>query len=167
MNTDDLSDLPDWDDELLSFDEDGEGEEWKPNLTRETCKAMYAQWQQVMFLLKGILQPVMEQSETTIEASMEIDAARNLQGDAYIVGAKIRSSEAGNIYILRMENAAVIRQLAQGIATGLLLFTKEDVVDESYIGVVRGEIDKFRLLFIEWVRTFEKDEFSDAWGLFI
>ena len=34
--------------------------------------------------------------------------------DAYEVGAKIRSSEAG-LYIIRMENAAIIRKNAQFI----------------------------------------------------
>jgi hypothetical protein len=66
-----------------------------------------------------------------------------------------------------MENAAIIRQLAQGIATGLLAFVQEDTVDNSHIEVVRTEIDQFKKLFIEWVKTFEKDEFTDDWGLFV
>jgi hypothetical protein len=98
MNIDDLSDLPDWNDLPFSF-EDNEGDECKPNPTRAACKALYQQWQQVMFLLKGILLPIIEQVEDNIEASMDIETARQLHGDGYIVGAKIRSSEAGNIYI--------------------------------------------------------------------
>ncbi len=166
MNFDDFSDLPDWDEGLHIF-EDEEGEEWKPDHTRIACKALYRQWQQVMFILKGILLPIIEKDETSIEASMDIDTARNLHGDAYIVGVKIRSSEAGNMYVLRMENAAIIRQFAQGIATGLLSFVEEDTADQSHIKVVRGEIDTFRQLFIQWVNTFEKDEFTDDWGLFV
>ena len=168
MNTDDLHDLPEWDETRYIFEEDeAEEDEWKPDLTRAACKALYNQWREVMFVLKGILMPIMEQEETSIEIAMDIDAARQLHGDAYIVGAKIRSSEAGNIYILRMENAAVIRQLAQGIATGLLAFVEDEAVDENYIKIVRAEIDKFRMLFMAWVKTFEKDEFVDAWGLFV
>ena len=167
MDFDNLSDLPAWDTGRFPIEEE-EGEEWKPNPTRIACKALYEQWRQVMFLLKGILVPIItEKIENSIEAAMDIDTARSLHGDAYIVGLKIRSSEAGNIYTIRMENAAIIRQLAQGIATGLLSFMEDDSADESYIMVVRAEIDKFRGLFIKWVNTFEKDEFKDEWGLFV
>ena len=41
MDTDKFTDLPDWDDERFNADEDEEGENWKPNLTRESCKAMF------------------------------------------------------------------------------------------------------------------------------
>ena len=95
------------------------------------------------------------------------DTARDLFTDAHIVGAKIMSSEAGGIYVIRMENAAIIRKLAQGIASCLLLFIEDADVDESYVQVVRNEISEFRKLFIEWVKTFEKDEFTDEWGLFV
>jgi hypothetical protein len=166
MNFDNFSDLPDWDEGRFIF-EDEEGEEWKPNPTRNACKTLYKQWQHVMFLLKGILVPIIEKEENSIEASMDIDTARDLHGDAYVVGAKIRSSEGGGIYSIRMENAAIIRQLAQGIATGLLSFVDDKSADKDYINVVRSEIDKFRALFIEWVNTFEKDEFKDSWGLFV
>ena len=71
------------------------------------------------------------------------------------------------MYIMRMENAAMIRQAAQSVATTLLLYLEEDVVENQYIEVVRAEIQQFRLLFVEWVKTFEKDDFKDDWGLFV
>ncbi len=162
MNSDHFSDLPDWDDEIFFLDEDEEGEEWKPNPTREACKTLYLKWKEIVFLLKGILAPILENEED----SFEKHNAGDLIGDAYIVGAKIKSSEAGGIYVLRMENAAIIRKNAQGIASGLLLLLEEDSIDEKHIKVLRSEIDNFRQLFIEWVSTFEKDEFKDEWGLF-
>ncbi len=157
--------MPDWDDNHPLFRDHSE-EAWKPNATRDACKELYKQWQQVMFLLKGILLPILEKPEDSIEAAMDIDMARELHGDAYIVGVKICSSEAGNTYVLRMENAAIIRKLAQGIATGLLGFELADSAEESYINVVRDEIEKFRSLFKVWVDSFEKDDYTDEWGLF-
>lgn len=164
MRLDKFSDLPDWNDEQFHSDED-EGEGWKPNPTRDACKALYQQWQQVMFLLRGILPTELGQPRKDEEFFRE--TAHSLLGDAFVVGAKIKSSEAGNIYILRMENAAIIRQLAQQIASSLLLFGEDNVIDESHIDIVRSEIDKFRLLFIEWVKTFEKDDITDDWQLFV
>ena len=164
MNTNQFTDLPDWDDDDFHTEED-EGEEWKPNPTRETCKALYAKWQEVVFLLKGVLVPIIENEDRT--DPMLSHAAGDLYGDAHIVAVKIKSSEAAGIYTVRMENAAIIRKAAQGIASGLLLFMEDDSVDENHIKVIRDEIAAFRLMFIDWVNTFEKDEFTDEWGLFV
>ena len=164
MNTDKFTDLPDWDDKQFNSD-DEERESWKPNPTREACKALFRNWQEVVFLLNGILGQFLEKEGK--EDTILKFTARDLFSDAHIVGAKIKSSEAGGIYIIRMENAAIIRKLAQGIATHLLLFLEDADADESHIEVVRNEISAFRKLFIEWVKTFEKDEFTDEWGLFI
>ena len=89
-----------------------------------------------------------------------------LLGDAYEVAAKIRSSEAGRLYILRMENAAIIRKNAQYIKTAMLGMDTEMGIDTDHCDVIRDEIDNFRMLFKTWVTTFEKDEFEDEWGLF-
>ena len=156
-----FTDLPDWDDDDFHTEED-EGEEWKPNPTREACKVLYAKWQEIVFLLKGILVPLMENADDTLLSH----AAGDFYSDSHIVAVKIKSSEAAGIYTVRMENAAIIRKAAQGIASGLLLFMEDDDIDESHIMVIRNEINAFRLLFIEWVNTFEKDEFRDEWGLF-
>jgi len=167
MDADNLSDLPEWDDNRFSFmDEEEEGEGWKPKPTRDACKALYRQWREVMFILKGILNPILETAGED-DTDMFIDCARSIIGDAHMVGVKIMSSEAGGIYIMRMENASIIRQLAQSVATTLLMFVEEDTIEEKYVVIVREEIQKFRLLFIKWVNTFEKDEFTDEWGLFV
>jgi hypothetical protein len=167
MNLDNLSDLPDWDD-MDSFSNNEEGEEWKPDPTTDSCKILYKQWQQVVFLMKGFLSQFYEtEGSEDIEEQMLVDTARIIHGDAHIVGVKIRTSGTGDLYVLRMENAAIIRQLAQSIASELLLFVSDKRVDKNYIVIVRQEIDKFRELFIDWVNTFEKDEFKDEWGLFV
>lgn len=165
MDINKFTDLPDWDDDDFQNEED-EGEEWKPNPTREACKALYAKWQEVFFLLKGILLPIIENEGGDGDA-MIAHAAEDFYGDALLVGVKIKSSEVAGIYTLRMENAAIIRKAAQSIASGLLLFLEDGDIDENHIMVVRNEINAFRLLFIEWVNTFEKDEFTDEWGLFV
>jgi hypothetical protein len=169
MNTDNFNDLPDWDDSHLRGGDDDES--WKPGSTRTAAKALYAQWQQVFFLLKGITGHLAgddnQVAGADAEREMLAEAARNMIGDAMIAGAKIRGSEAGNMYVLRMENAAIIRKCAADIYASLLLFMHDPEVDGEHIAVIRKEIDKFRELFIYWVCSFEKDEFADEWGLFI
>ncbi len=158
--------MPDWDDEFKSMYEDSEEEDWQPDATHRACKALYLQWQQVVLLLNGLLDSV-----TTTEDSfpMEIlDSQKEIiLVDAHEVAAKIRSSEAGGIYIIRMENAAIIRKNAQFIKTSIAGMLAEEVIDEQHGELVRAEIDKFRELFKQWIGTFKKDEFEDEWGLFV
>ncbi len=88
-------------------------------------------------------------------------------GDALQVAVKIKSSEVGGLYVIRMENASIIRKNAQYVASSLLLFMHDKVLEEDYIRIIKNEIDEFRELFKQWVQTFEKDECEDEWGLFI
>jgi flavorubredoxin len=90
-----------------------------------------------------------------------------LLGDAYQVAVKVKSSESGGLYTIRMENASIIRKCAQFIKSNLLVMMGEGVIEEAHGHVIRDEIDKFRELFRHWVSTFQKDEYEDEWGLFI
>ena len=114
MRIDDLNELPDWDDD--GFDDDDEGESWKPNPPRDACKAMYQQWNTVMMVLKAAFDSLKEPNEEDNMLSKEMleDQIAMLTGDAFQVAVKIKSSETG-LYIIRMENAAIIRKNAQYI----------------------------------------------------
>ena len=165
MNYDHLSDLPDWDDD--EFKDEEEGEEWKPNPTRDVCKVLYEQWQQVMIVLNGALDSmVIEEKEDGFPADYWEDHKAMLVGDGYQVAVKIKSSEAG-LYTIRMENASIIRKNAQFIKSSMLTMMSEEVIEKAHGYVIREEIDKFRELFKIWVSTFQKDEYEDEWGLFI
>jgi hypothetical protein len=166
MKFDHLSDLPDWDDDEFK-DEDEEGEGWKPNPTRDACKVLYNQWQQVMIVLNGALDSmVIEEKEDGFPADYWEDHKAMLLGDGYQVAVKIKSSEAG-LYTIRMENASIIRKNAQFIKSSMLTMMSEEVIEKAHGYVIREEIDKFRGLFKIWVSTFQKDEYEDEWGLFI
>jgi hypothetical protein len=166
MDFDKLSRMPEWDDDDFR-DEDEDGEAWKPNPTRNACKALYQQWQQVMIVLNGTLDSMeIEDKEDGFPADYWEDHKAMILGDAYQVAIKIQSSESGDMYILRMENASIIRKNAQSVKSSILSMMIEGVVEEAHGKVIREEINKFRVLFKEWVDTFEKDEFADEWGLF-
>ncbi len=170
MNLDDLNDLPAWDDDYIKrlHGEEEEGDAWKPNPTRDACKAMYIKWNEIITMLKGALAEAEEDAEEPGQHGADfISHTKNLiLSDAFEVGAKIRSSEAGRMYILRMENAAIIRKNAQYIKTAMLGMDDEMGIDTDHCDIIRDEIDNFRVLFKTWVATFEKDEFEDEWGLF-
>ena len=166
MNCDHLSDLPDWDDDEFK-DKDSESEEWKLNLTSELCKAMYKQWNTVVLVLKAAFDSMKEPGEGSLLNKEYLEDQKEIiLGDAYEVAAKIRSSEVG-LYIIRMENAAIIRKNAQFIKVSTNSFIVDDLMEEEHRQVIRDEIDKFRELFKLWVATFEKDDCEDEWGLFV
>lgn len=88
-------------------------------------------------------------------------------GDAMIICAKIAGAEGGGLYDLKMENAAIIRKAARELMIqnhSLSIFGFKDV---AYFQIVRDLIEEFRLLFIDWVASFDQEDYIiDRWGLF-
>ncbi len=161
MNINNLNGLPPW------KDNPDEGENWKTNPTTEACKALYEKWNEIVVMLTGALGTMKDLSEEKEEDSFITEQKAMVLGDAYEAGAKIRSSEAGNMYILRMENASIIRKNGQFVKSSVLNLMMEGEVDEEHGEIIRNEIDNFREMFINWVNTFQKDEYTDDWGLFV
>ena len=164
MRFDDLNELPPWDDDE---DEVDEGEEWKPNPTKDACKALYEKWNQIMIMITGAIATAKDIVDDVETESHLQDIKGMILGDAFEVGAKLRSSEAGGMYVLRMENAAIIRKNAQAVKSFMLTLMFEGEMDEEHGTTIREAIDEFRELFKQWLATFEKDEYKDEWGLFI
>lgn len=166
MKIDDLNELPAWDDHKFG-DDNNDGEGWKPNPTKDACKAMYQQWNTVMTVLKAAFDSLKEPGdEEMFSKEMMEDHVSMITGDAYEVAVKIKSSEAG-LYIIRMENAAIIRKNAQLIKISTNSFMLEGLMEPQHRQIIRDEIDRFKELFKTWVSTFTKDDCEDEWGLFI
>jgi hypothetical protein len=163
-------DLPDWEDRRPSdfLDEDEEADSWKSRETTEACKAMYGQWQQVVYLLNGVLPE--EKEGQSAEDGFKAMVAVQIWSDVHLAAVKMLSSEVVH-YVGKMENAAIIRKCAQDVALSLwsLQDDEEDGggLEESHRQVLRAEIDKFRELFKAWLATFRKDDYEDEWGLFV
>ena len=87
--------------------------------------------------------------------------------DAALLTVKVAGAEAAELYDLKMENAAIIRKAARDLLVqqhSLDMFGFEYV---EYYQIVRGLIEEYRLLFIDWVAGFDKwDYIIDRWGLF-
>ena len=87
--------------------------------------------------------------------------------DALMLTSKIVNAEGGELYAIRMENAAIIRKSACDLMIqnhSLEMFGFEHV---EYYSMVRDLIEEYRLLFIDWVAGFDKWNYViDRWGLF-
>ena len=85
--------------------------------------------------------------------------------DACIMGAKIAGAEGGDLYFIRMENAVLIKVAARNLLVNTNYLRSENLCPEEYIQLLRNEIDEFRLLFIDWVNTFDRlNGRDDEWG---
>lgn len=114
--------LPNWNND---FDDDNEGEGWKPNPTKDACKKLYIKWNEIVGMLRGALNIEMADSD---EKDFYQNNIAMILGDAYEFGVKIRSSETIGIYIGRMENAAIIRKNAEFIKSSLLIVEEDNII---------------------------------------
>ncbi len=69
-------------------------------------------------------------------------------------------------YYLKMERAAVMRYCCSQLIDFVDYAMIATLGDKEYQKIIVDGIDSFRLLFITWVATLEKDEEEDEWGMF-
>ena len=90
-----------------------------------------------------------------------------LMENSLIIPAKIMGAEAVEQYDLKMENAAIIRKAARELVTDTHGIEMTGFKDTEYLDLLRKEVDELRILFAEWVKTFDPwDYIIDRWGLF-
>ncbi|MDD3722981.1 MAG: hypothetical protein PHW92_10960 [Lutibacter sp.] len=101
------------------------------------------------------------------EGEMLENYAQYIRENATIIPAKISGAEAVEIYDLKMENATIIRKAAREISTFCTGLNMCGYKNTDYLQLLRNEIEEFRILFAEWVKTFDQWNYEiDRWGLF-
>lgn len=87
--------------------------------------------------------------------------------DAAELTVKIEGAEAAGLYDLKMENAAIIRKAARDLVVHQHSLEAFGFEHTEYCEMIRGLVEEYRLLFIDWVESFDKwDYIIDRWGLF-
>lgn len=162
MDLDKLNFLPDWDDE--QFPEE-EGEAWKTNELRAAGKALYIKWREVFGLVLAFTENLADESEES--ETHEHSTQRLIYENAMIIAPKISSATMVDMYVLQMENAAIIRTNARQLMEQLGFAVLMGFAEEGYKNVIVEAMNEFRELFKNWVATFKKDDFEDEWGLFV
>lgn len=114
--------------------------------------------------------------ETIIELlpEDERDFHEPVRESAMMLAPKFAGAYDCDMWLLMMQNAAIMRYHAQYVATGTYGFNivGETQVDERYIELLRKEMREYKKLFVEWMETVhatprnsEMDE--DDWGVFV
>ena len=87
--------------------------------------------------------------------------------DAAQLTVKISGAEAAGLYDLKMESAAIIRKAARDLVVHQHSLEAFGFEHTEYCEMIRSLVEEYRLLFIDWVSSFDKwDYIIDRWGLF-
>jgi hypothetical protein len=121
----------------------------------------------VEHIVKAVEQTDIE-FENEIESEMIQHNLDYLRKNAMTIPAKIAGvANEDTPYDLRMENASIIRKAARELITDARGLDIHGYKDEEYLDLLRKEVDEFRVLFAEWVKTFDQWNYIiDRWGLF-
>ncbi|MCL6258940.1 hypothetical protein M3O96_07580 [Aquiflexum sp. TKW24L] len=87
---------------------------------------------------------------------------------AMIISAKFSGAEGVNDYILKMENATIIKIHARSLHSMTYQLALEGTHAEEHLQLLRDAIQEYKEMFVVWVKGFASAEkYDDGWGLFI
>ncbi len=120
---------------------------------------IYKQAKEVLKVTEAIVAGIDEEKDI-------LQIRDQMLANAYMLMPKIAGAEGGGLYSLRMDNAVIIKLNARELRSMTYTLEAEELVSADYIKVLRDEIEKFRILFLEWVNSFDKDEDieDEEWG---
>lgn len=88
--------------------------------------------------------------------------------DAMVMSAKFAGAEGVNDYILKMENATIMKVHARNLNSMTYQLAMEETHAEEHLNLLREAIEEFKSLFVVWVKGFDPSQkYDDGWGLFI
>jgi len=165
MDLDKLNFLPPWRDDEFFDNEDAE--DWKRKETRESARALYLKWRELFPLVFAFTENLADEPEEGKVETNEQSTQKLIYENAMIIAPKIMKAAVVNLYVLQMENAAIIRTNARQLMEHISFAVLMGFAEERYKKAIEKGMNEFRLLFRNWVSTFQKDDFEDEWGLFI
>ncbi len=153
----------------VMFEEDDDSD-YRKNHDRIRQMPIFLKAQNISELVRHLAKSV-ENTDFKFNQDGEKEMLENnlsfMRQNAYIIPAKISGAEAVEIYDLKMENAAIIRKAARELITDARGIQMLGFKDIEYLDLLRNEVEEFRILFAEWVKTFDPWNYSiDRWGLF-
>ncbi|MGC9472040.1 MAG: hypothetical protein ACP5D1_10895 [Bacteroidales bacterium] len=127
------------------FDNNDELEEKTPeNLP------IYKKGQEIYKVVKEITDLIPDENEILQDIKMQ------LLSNAAMLTVKVAGAEAGDLYDIRMQNAAIIRKAANDLMVQNHTLEVFGFKYVEYFNIVRNLLEEFRLLFIDWVAGFDQ-----------
>lgn len=138
-------------------------EEWENLAVFKKAKEIHKLVEVIINLIDKI-----NEDEDDFEKQLLKDYANYMYENAMIIPAKIAGASSENmLYDVRMENAVIIRKSAREILTQTSGLKMSGFKHTDYLELIRNEIEEFRVLFAEWVKTFDQWNYIiDRWRVF-
>lgn len=149
------------DDDDWNFDEEdwNDGDNEGPDRKDIETMPVYQKAKEIVDITRAIVDSMEEERD-------ELSMGSAMMGNAYIIPAKIAGAEGGDLYSIRMDNAVLIKLAARELQAQTSFCKAEGLSDPKYLQLLRDEIAAFRLLFIEWVKSFDKNnDIDDEWNI--
>ena len=90
-----------------------------------------------------------------------------MMSNAYTLSVKLQAAHAIDLYTQKMENATVVKLAARALLTQTSALRMHNYKHHEYLLLLRTAIEEFRVLFVEWLATFDKlRDIPDGWGMF-
>lgn len=113
-----------------------------------------------------VFDELIEQIEDEFDKELAKHYVNEMRSNGLLIPAKVAASSV-ELYDLRMENAALIRRAAREMQTHCTALKHLNLGLDDYLNLLRDELEAFRVLFAEWVKTFDPNNYIiDRWGLF-
>lgn len=139
----------------------GENDDEDDDFRKYEKLPIFIKGREIFDLVKQITDLISEDNEILM------DIKGNMLCDAGMLTVKIAGAEGGELYDIRMENAAIIRKAARDLMVSQHSLEAYGFEHIEYYKMVRELIEEYRLLFIDWVAGFDKWNYIiDRWGLF-
>lgn len=132
---------------------------------------LYLKAREIQRLVDSIVDVIYESDleyESEVEGEIIDESINFMVENSILIPANIAGALPEDVpYDLKMENATLIRKAARELLTDATSIESFGFKDIEYLDVLRKEIDEFRLLFAEWIKTFDPWNYMiDRWGLF-
>lgn len=106
-------------------------------------------------------------ANSPFELAMLEHHRKNIMENSLLIPVKIAGAEGDDIYDHKMENATVIRKAALELITDIKGMQIAGFKEIEYLNLIENEIESFRPIFAEWIKTFKTSNYIiDRWGLF-
>ena len=124
-------------------------------------KALFMKGGEIIELVSEIVSLIPEDHE------MLNEIAKYMIADSYVLQVKIVGAEAGGLYDIKMECAALIRKAGRDLYVQKFSLEMFDFEYVSYMDLLRDKVDEYKVLFKDWIGTFDPyHAIKDDWGLF-
>jgi hypothetical protein len=111
-----------------------------------------------------------ELAEIIADSLKEDEKKEHLKSEIFLQAAliqvKISGAEGGGLYSLRMQNAVLIKLAAMDLMNAVSFAAMVKINEKDYVQLMRDKIEEFRIVFVEWIRGFDKSyDILDNWAI--